>query len=206
MQLAGQVGRVLLTCVIWTAVPVLLWSDFKLAYVTEHSLYMCSCVHGLAPCGVINSSQCNCDDRPLSTLHRGDSSGPVHKRLTVWYTSPLHVALLLNNSEVRHLSLVRCKAPGPRGASYQYFTVQRLERLTVSYWQGELGHSVDLGPHTEEERVAVIHTSILTGKATLKAYTVQTKVDANGVLPFPNICMSPAGLPATAVMFVTFLY
>ncbi|XP_064173655.1 uncharacterized protein si:ch73-52p7.1 [Anguilla rostrata] len=211
MQLAGRLGRVVLTCVIWTAVPVLLWSDFKLAYVTEHSLYMCSCAHGLIPCGVINSSQCSCKDRPLTALRHGDGSGPVRaKRLTVWYTSPLNVALLLNNSEVRHLSLVRCKAPGGRGGSYQYFSVQQLERLTVSHWQAELGHSMelgkDLGPHTEEARVAIIHTSVLTGKAALKAYTVRATVDADGLLPFPDMSMSPAGLPATAVMFVTFLY
>lgn len=205
MQLLGQLGRAVLTCVVWAAVPVLLWSDFKLAYVTEHSLNMCSCVRGLVPCSAINSSQCNCTQR------HGDGSGLVHaKRLTVWYTSPRNVALLLNNSEVRHLSLIRCQAPGGGKASYQYFSVQRLERLTVSYWQAERGHSMELGtdlaPHTEEARVAIINTSILMGKAALKAYTVQTKVDANGVLPFPNMCMTPAGLPATDVMFVTFLY
>ncbi|KAJ8372548.1 hypothetical protein AAFF_G00281530 [Aldrovandia affinis] len=196
------------------AIPALLCRDFSLAYVTEHSLYMCTCVQGLAACGVINSSQCSCKDHPFSVLQRPGGSSMVHaKCLTVWYTSPLNVALLLNNSEVRHLSLVRCSPPGGKAASHDSFSVQRLERLSVSYpaWRAGQSHDVVLGrdmgvPYHEEARVAIIHTSILMGKATLKAYTVQTKADANGVLPFPNVRMSQIGLPEASVMFVTFLY
>ncbi|XP_061084531.1 uncharacterized protein si:ch73-52p7.1 [Conger conger] len=202
MSPAG-LGRVVLTCVIWAVAPLLLRSEFELAHVSEQGLRMCSCAGVPAPCAAIDGSQCNC------TRRHGDGLLQA-ARLTVWYSSPLHAALLLNNSQVRHLSLVRCRAAGGGGAPHPYFSVQRLERLTVSSWQADRGHSVELGahlgPHGQEARLAIIHTSVLTGKAAMKAYTVRAKVDANGALPFPDMRMTPAGLPATAVVLVTFLY
>ncbi|XP_036403305.1 uncharacterized protein si:ch73-52p7.1 [Megalops cyprinoides] len=218
MAWAGRVQTAaLLGCVLWLAAPVLLRSDFRLAYVTEHSLYTCKCVQGMAPCGVINSSQCECKDHPFSVLRRPDGSGilwAATEQLTVWYTSPLNVALLLNNSEVRHLSLVKCNSVAGKAASYDYFTVQRLERLTVSYpsWRPGQSHDITLGRddgpayQEKEARMAIIATAVLTGKSSLKAYTVQTKVDGKGMFPFPYLSASKVTLPEASSMYVTFLY
>ncbi|KAM4607192.1 uncharacterized protein ACJ7VT_015473 [Polymixia lowei] len=125
-------------------------SDLRLAYVTHRGLYYCSCAGDPHPCGLLSPAECSCKDVPLSALHRPRShaSLPNHvssplvraKHLTVWYTSPPNAARLLNNSEVRHLTLVRCSPGGPRVAAPPsassasregYFAVQHLERLTV---------------------------------------------------------------------------
>ncbi|KPP63840.1 hypothetical protein Z043_117867 [Scleropages formosus] len=195
-RLAGMpVGLALLSCLLWMAAPALPRSDFRLARVTP-------------ACGPLDANICDCRERPLPASWRTD--GLVHaKRLTVWYTSALGVALLLDGSEVRHLSLVKCNSSAAKTASHDYFTVQRLERLTVSYPFLRAGPSHDLvlgAPHPEESRVGVIHTSILAGKPTVKAYTVLTNVDSDGFLPFPCLRMSRLRLPEASSVFVTFLY
>ncbi|XP_052007720.1 uncharacterized protein si:ch73-52p7.1 isoform X2 [Xyrauchen texanus] len=214
MILCSHISFAVLYCILWLAVPVLLRSEFKLAYVTERSVYMCTCAQDLGFCEKMNSSECNnCKNQSL-VFQKAESPSPVQKkRLTVWYTSPLNVALLLNNSEIRHLSLVQCKPAVDQPISFDYFTVQRLESLTVTYpfWKPVLSYNITIGkergaPYHEEARIAVIHTSVLTGKTELKSYTVQTKVDHNGMMSFPDIYMSRNGLSEMSRIFVTFLY
>nr|XP_015217913.1 PREDICTED: uncharacterized protein LOC107079316 [Lepisosteus oculatus]XP_015217914.1 PREDICTED: uncharacterized protein LOC107079316 [Lepisosteus oculatus]XP_015217915.1 PREDICTED: uncharacterized protein LOC107079316 [Lepisosteus oculatus]XP_015217916.1 PREDICTED: uncharacterized protein LOC107079316 [Lepisosteus oculatus] len=215
MQILGGIFAATLSCLVWMAMPSFLRSEFKLAYVTDFSLYTCTCLRPLRACGRINASECDCDDHSFSALQRSGSSGLVHgTHITVWYTSPLNVALLLNNSEVHHLSLVKCDAAGGKAFSYDYFAVQRLEKLSVAYphWHADpSSHDVVIGrepagPLPAEARVAIIHLSVLTGKRTLKAYTVQAHRDSEGGFPFPNLHLARAGLPDAADTFITFLY
>ncbi|KAL0177208.1 hypothetical protein M9458_026102 [Cirrhinus mrigala] len=203
-----------LYCILWLAAPAFLRSEFKVAYVTERNVFMCTCAQDLAFCEKMNSSEySNCKDQS-SVLHRAESPSPVQKkRLTVSYTSPLNVALLLNNSEVRHLSLIQCNPAAEQPVPFEYFTVQRLETLTVTYPFWKPGQSYDIiigkdrdAPYHEEARIAVIHTSVLTGKTELKSYTVQTKVDRSGMTSFPDIFMSQNELSEMSRIFVTFLY
>lgn len=212
MILCSQMSFAVLYCILWLAAPAVLRSEFKVAYVTERSVYMCTCAQDLSFCEKMNSSECNnCKDQS-SVLQRAES--PVQKkRLTVWYTSPLNVALLLNNSEVRHLSLVQCKPSDDQPVPFEYFTVQRLETLTVSspFWKPGQSYDVIIGkdrdaPYQEEARIAVIHTSVLTGKTEVKSYTVQTKVDRSGMMSFPEVFMSRITLSEMSRIFVTFLY
>lgn len=211
MILCSQMAFAVFHCIMWFTVPVLLRSEFKVAYVTERSIYTCTCAQELAFCEKMNSSECsNCNDQ-TSVLQRGERPIPVQKkRLTVWYTSPLNVALLLNNSEIRHLSLVQCRPASDQPIAIDFFTVQRLETLTVTWRPGQ-SHDVIIGkdrgaPYHEEARIAVIHTSVLTGKTELKSYTVQTKVDHSGTMSFPDIFLSRTGLSELSRIFVTFLY
>ncbi|KAL7890419.1 hypothetical protein AOLI_G00026770 [Acnodon oligacanthus] len=214
MTLWGHMGVVALHCVLCLVMPTLLRGEITLACVREHSLFICACTQDLVACSVINSSECDCVDHPLSTPQQAEGPGTVqYKRLTVWYTSPLNVARLLNNSEVRHLVLVKCDPTGEELPPLDHFVVRRLERLSVSYpflRPGQI-HDVVLGremgaPYHEEARIAVIHTAVLAGKAGLKAYTVKTEVDSKGMMSFPNVFMSHEGLPEMARMFVTFVY
>ncbi|KAK7148097.1 hypothetical protein R3I93_012423 [Phoxinus phoxinus] len=210
MILCSPMSCAVLFCILWLASPAVLRSEFKVAYVTERSVYMCTCAPDLGLCEKMNSSEwCNnCKDQS-SVLQRAENPSPVQKKhLTVLYTSPLNVALLLNNSEVRHLSLVQCKPADDQPVPLEYFTVQRLETLTLS--RPGQSHDVFIGkdrdaPYQEEARIAVIHTSVLTGKSDPKSYTVQTKVDRRGMLPFPDIFMSRVALSEMRI-FVTFLY
>lgn len=212
MILCSQMSFAVLNCLLWLAAPAVLRSEFKVAYVTERNVYMCVCAQDLSLCEKMNSSECsNCKDQS-SVLQRAESPSPVQKkRLTVLYTSPLNVALLLNNSDVRHLSLVQCKPSDDQPVPFEYFTVQHLERLTVTYpfWKPGQSYDVFIGkdrdaPYQEEARIAVIHMSVLTGKTELKSYTVRTKVDHSGMMSFPDIFMSLIALPE--MLFVTFLY
>ncbi|XP_051506880.1 uncharacterized protein LOC127413635 [Myxocyprinus asiaticus] len=214
MILCSHMSFAVLYCILWLTVPVLLRSEFKVAYVTERSVYMCTCAQDLSFCEKMNSNECNnCKNQSL-VLQEAESPSPVQKKhLTVWYTSPLNVALLLNNSEVRHLSLVQCKPTVDQPISFDYFTVQRLETLTVTYpfWKPGWGYNITIGkdrgaPYHEEARIAIIHTSVLTGKTELKSYTVQTKVDHNGMISFPDIFITRNGLSEMSRIFVTFLY
>lgn len=211
MILCSQMSFAVLYCILWLAAPAVLRSEFKVAYVNERNVYMCTCAQDLSSCEM-NSSECNnCKDHS-SVLQKAES--PVQRKsLTVWYTSPLNVALLLNNSEVRHLTLVQCKPSDDQPVPFEYFTVQRLEVLTVSYPLREPGQGYDIiigkdrdAPYQEEARIAVIHTSVLTGKTELKSYTVQTKVDRSGMMSFPGIFMSRVALSEISRIFVTFLY
>lgn len=248
-------------------------SDLRLAYVTHNSFVYYSCNQVPHPCSVSSLTDCRCKDIQLSTLHRPQShSSPVFRmrRLTVWFTSPLNMALLLNNSEVRHLTLVHCGAEGPRGSSSSslegYFAVQHLERLTVvnlhqrpvhycpdanrakntdsnmdpdrdngayldtNRYNRDRDTNLDLitdmkrdsldssspqiqdiflgrelgAAYHEQARLGIIHSSVLEWGAVVKAYTVQTHIDSDGVLPFPDLHLPK--LPETSVIYVSFVY
>lgn len=172
------------------------------------------------------------------------------------------MALLLNNSEVRHLTLIHC-GPGGAGAPPPaslggYFAVQHLERLTVVSMQQQvyspdatrysntdpgrdnrahidsnrysrdtnlelnanmksdssgssspniqdilLGRELGAAYH-EQARLGIIHGSVLEWGAEIKAYTVQTHIDSEGALPFPDLHLSK--LPETSVIYVSFVY
>ncbi|KAK2896346.1 hypothetical protein QQF64_006241 [Cirrhinus molitorella] len=214
MILCSQMSFAVLYCILWLAAPAFLRSEFKVAYVTERNVYMCMWAQDVAFCEKMNSSEFNnCKDQS-SVLHRAESPSPIQKkRLTVWYSSPLNVALLLNNSAVQHLSLIQCTAAAEQPIPFEYFTVQRLETLTVTpqFWKPGQNYHIIIGkdrdaPYHEEARIAVIHTSVLTGKKELKSYTVQTKVDRSGMMSFPDIFMSRNELSEMSRIFVTFLY
>ncbi|KAI5108554.1 uncharacterized protein si:ch73-52p7.1 [Silurus meridionalis] len=215
MYLLGHVGCVALYCVLCLVMPAILSAEFTLASVSEHHIIICTCMQDLVACSMINSSECVCHNHPLSMLERvGSHSAVTYKRLTVWYTSPLNVARLLNNSEIRHLSLAKCSSARGTSLSVEYFTVRRLERLYVSYpfWMPGQNHDVVLGRdvgmlYHEEPRIALIHTDVLVGKVELKAYTVKTMVDSNGMVPFPEMVdVSVDDLPDMSNIFVSFLY
>ena len=272
--------------------PAVPRSDLRLAYVSDRSLYYCSCIRDLRPCPVPSPTDCSCKDLPLSVLQRPPQqpSSPGHmsphgssaqivrtRRLTVWYTAPQLVARLLNDSEVRHLTLLRCGPLGsgaegpssPPGSPEGYFAVQHLEQLTVlrlqrradkdrndnpdpisdpeternvhrntnkytdkgrgdrdtnvdvrldtdknpsaPAWVLSLSQTQDLllgrelgAAYHEQARLGLIHTSVLEGRTAVKAYTVQTHIDSNGDLPFPNLHLSK--LPETSSIYVSFIY
>ncbi|CAJ1067130.1 uncharacterized protein LOC113132218 [Xyrichtys novacula] len=258
-----------LLCVLLCLSVALQRSDLRLAYVTHNSFSYYSCNQDPQPCSISSLTDCRCKDIQLSTLHRPQShSSPVFRmrRLTVWITSPLNTARLLNNSEVRHLTLVNC---GPRGTPSSsldgHFAVQHLERLTIvnilrpdhnfpdenKAKDSDLDNdpSTDNGAHLdsnrynrdadtnrdlivdkrrdylassspqiqdlflgrelgaayhEQARLGVIHSSVLEWGAAVKAYTVQTHINSEGVLPFPDLHLPK--LPETSVIYVSFVY
>ncbi|MGH0147235.1 UNVERIFIED_CONTAM: hypothetical protein FKN15_051245 [Acipenser sinensis] len=123
MQPTVKIGKSVLPLLIWISIPALLLSEFKLTYVTDFSLYNCSCIRSLSVCGHIDPGECDCNAFPFSVLHRSNSgsvlnekcitvwytspatwlsSSTILKCIMVWYTSPGNVALFLNNSEVHH--------------------------------------------------------------------------------------------------------
>ncbi|XP_041803906.1 uncharacterized protein si:ch73-52p7.1 [Chelmon rostratus] len=262
-----------LLCVLLCVSVALQRSDLRLAYVTHNSFFYYSCSQDPQPCSISSLADCRCKDIQLSTLHRPQShSSPVFRmrRLTVWFTSPLNTARLLNNSEVRHLTLIHCGPGGSRGTPSSslegHFAVQHLERLTmVNLQQRPVPHcseanrakntdsntdpdrdngahldtnrynrdkdtnldliadmkrdSLDLSsPHIqdillgrelgaayhEQARLGIIHSSVLDWGAVVKAYTVQTHIDNDGVLPFPDLHLPK--LPETSVIYVSFVY
>ncbi|KAM9847668.1 uncharacterized protein ACBR49_008989 isoform 1-T2 [Aulostomus maculatus] len=251
-------------------------SDMRLAYVTHNSFFYYSCSQDPLPCSVLSLKDCRCKDIQLSTLHRPQShSSPVFRmrRLTVWYTSPLNTARLLNNSEVRHLTLIYC---GPGGSKETvthgsfvlegHFAVQHLERLSVinvpqgsapdskkgknmdsnsdptrdnsayldihrykerdtnrdligdmntysevlpGAWSSPQIQDIFLGrelgaAYHEQARLGIIHNSVLESGAVMKSYTVQTQIDSDGALPFPDLHLPK--LPETSVIYVSFVY
>ncbi|XP_070834199.1 uncharacterized protein [Chaetodon trifascialis] len=261
-----------LLCVLLCVSVALQRSDLRLAYVTHNSFFYYSCTQDPQPCSVSSLADCRCKDIQLSTLHRPQShSSPVFRmrRLTVWFTSPLNTARLLNNSEVRHLTLIHCGPGGPRGTPSSlegHFAVQHLERLTVVNLQqrpvhhcpdanrakntdsntdpdGDNGAHLDTNRYNrdkdtnldlildmkmdalglsssqiqdillgrelgaayhEQARLGIIHSSVLEWGAVVKAYTVQTHIDNDGVLPFPDLHLPK--LPETSVIYVSFVY
>ncbi len=262
-----------LLCVLLCVSVALQRSDLRLAYVTHNSFFYYSCSQDPQPCSVSSLTDCRCKDIQLSTLHRPQShSSPVFRmrRLTVWFTSPLNTARLLNNSEVRHLTLIHCGPGGSRGTpSFSlegHFAVQHLERLTVvnlpqrpvhhcpdanrakntdsnadpdtdngahfdmnrynrdrdtnldliadmkrdsSAWSSSQIQDIFLGrelgaAYHEQARLGIIHSSVLEWGAVVKAYTVQTQIDNDGVLPFPDLHLPK--LPETSVIYVSFVY
>ncbi|XP_077350931.1 uncharacterized protein LOC144000967 [Festucalex cinctus] len=59
----------------------------------------------------------------------------------------------------------------------------------------------------EQARLGVIHGSVLRGDggaAGVKVYTVQTQIDADGTMPFPDLQLPK--LPETSVIYVSFVY
>lgn len=58
--------------------------------------------------------------------------------------------------------------------------------------------------HHEQARLGIIHSSVLAWGAEVKAYTVQTHIDSDGTLPFPDLHL--AKLPETSVIYVSFVY
>nr|XP_020452461.1 uncharacterized protein LOC109958275 [Monopterus albus] len=262
-----------LLCVLLCVSVALQRSDLRLAYVTHNSFYYYSCNQDPQPCSISALTDCRCKNIPLSMLHRPQShSSPVFwmRHLIVWFTSPLNVAHLLNNSEVRHLTLIRC-GPGdsnepPSSSLDRYFAVQHLERLTVVNISQKLVHhcpdanrakntdsdsepdrdnsahqdtnrynrdrhtNLDLeadmkqdslglsspqiqdifldrelgAAYHEQARLGIIHDSVLDWGAVVKAYTVQTHIDSDGLLPFPDLHLPK--LPETSVIYVSFVY
>nr|XP_015800056.2 uncharacterized protein si:ch73-52p7.1 [Nothobranchius furzeri] len=245
-------------------------ADMCLAYVTHSSFIPYSCSQEPQPCSASSLTDCRCKNIQLSSLHWPLSrSTPVFqkKHLTVWFTSPSNVVRLLNNSEVRHLTLIYCGPPGEarRTASLplkEHFAVQKLERLTLLnvperpfhrcsdanrvkstntdlnsdfgfYFDSNrynrdkdtnvdfavdsvrdsltaspvqdihLGRELGAAFH-EQARLGIIHSSVLDWGAVIKAYTVQTHIDGDGVLPFPDLHL--AKLPETSVIYVSFVY
>lgn len=252
-----------LLCVLLCMSVALQRSDLRLAYVTQNSFFYYSCSQDPQPCSVSSLTDCRCKDIQLSALHRPQShSSPVFRmrRLTVWFTSPLNTARLLNNSEVRHLTLIHCGPGGSRGTASSslegHFAVQHLERLTVvnlanraknkdsnSDPDRENGANLDTNRYNrhrdtnldliedmkrvsldlsspqiqdiflgrelgaayhEQARLGIIHSSVLEWGAVVKAYTVQTHIDNDGVLPFPDLHLPK--LPETSVIYVSFVY
>ncbi|XP_023250159.1 uncharacterized protein LOC111645270 [Seriola lalandi dorsalis] len=259
-----------LLCVLLYVSVALQRSDLRLAYVTHNSFFYYSCSQDPQPCSVPSLTDCRCKDIQLSTLHHPQShSSPVFRmrRLTVWFTSPLNTARLLNNSEVRHLTLIHCGPGGSRGTPSSslegHFAVQHLERVTVISLPQRPLHpcpdanrarntdsntdpdnsahldtnrykdrdtyldlivdmkreSLGLSPsqiqdiflgrelgaaYHEQARLGIIHSSVLEWGAAVKAYTVQTHIDSDGVLPFPDLHLPK--LPETSVIYVSFVY
>lgn len=265
-------------CVLLSLSMALQRSDLYLVYVTYNSFVYYSCSQDPQPCSVPSLADCRCKDIQLSPLHRPQvHSSPVFRarRLTVWFTSPLNAARLLNNSDVRHLTLIHCSPGGTRGApssssssSFSFlkghFAVQKLERLTVvNLLQGlvcqspEVNRAKSTDSHTdphrengahlnlnrynrgketnlfpglktdslslcldqfqdillgrelgaayhEQARLGIIHNSVLEWGTMVKAYTVQTYIDSEGNLPFPDLHLLK--LPETSVIYVSFVY
>uniref|UniRef100_A0A3P8QWK5 Uncharacterized protein n=1 Tax=Astatotilapia calliptera TaxID=8154 RepID=A0A3P8QWK5_ASTCA len=190
-------------CVLLCVSVALQRSDLHLAYVTRNSFLYYSCSQDPQPCSISSLTDCVCKDIQLSTLHRLQSHlSPVFqmRRLTIWFTSPSNAARLLNNSEVRHLTLIYCGSSGmPPFNPEGYFAVHHLERLTVvNLPQKE--NNADL----DTNRLGIIHKSVLEGGAVVKAYTVKTHIDSSGALPFPELHLPK--LPETSVIYVTFVY
>lgn len=250
-------------------------SDTRLIYVTHGGFSYYSCSQDPQPCSVSSLAECRCKEIQLSLPHRAQShSLPVlrARRLTVWFTSPSYTARLLNNSEVRHLTLVHCGLGEPKGRPSPsflrgHFAVQHLEKLTVvSLPRRQVVHSLDanrakssdsqysdtdgdsavhigtnrynkakhinldfftgmkkdslalssaqiqdilldreLGAaYHEQARLGIIHGSVLELGAVVKAYTVQTHIDNQGMLPFPELHLPK--LPETSVIYVSFVY
>ncbi|XP_061601275.1 uncharacterized protein si:ch73-52p7.1 [Cololabis saira] len=240
-----------------------------LAYVTHSSFSYFSCSQDPHPCSISSLTTCRCKDMQLSTLHHPHSQlTPVFwtKQLTVWFTSPSNVARLLNNSEVKHLTLVHCGgARGPPSFSLEgHFVMKHLERLTVLNLQEKPFHlypeairvkstssntnldrdngfhlhtrrynrerdtNMDLdadamrlpwsstqiqdiflgrelgAAYHEQARLGIIHCSVLDWGAVIKAYTVQTHIDSDGKLPFPDLHLPK--LPEASVIYVSFVY
>lgn len=262
-----------LLCVLLCVSVALQRSDLRLAYVTHNSFFYYSCSQDPQPCSVSSLADCRCKDIQLSTLHRPQShSSPIFRmrRLTVWFTSPFNTARLLNNSEVRHLTLIHCGPGGSRGTPASslegHFAVQHLERLTVvnllqrplhncpdanrakntdshmdpdifnaahrdtNRYNRDRDTNLDLiadmkrdslalfspqiqdillgrelgAAYHEQARLGIIHRSVLEWGAVVKAYTVQTHIDNDGTLPFPDLHLPK--LPETSVIYVSFVY
>uniref|UniRef100_A0A8C5HMB1 Uncharacterized LOC114477123 n=1 Tax=Gouania willdenowi TaxID=441366 RepID=A0A8C5HMB1_GOUWI len=170
-----------LICVLLCMSVALQRSNLRFQYVTHNSFFSCSC--NQEP-----PLDCDCKEIPSSPLHRSQSGTPPvfsMRHLTVWFTSPVNTAHLLNNSEVHHLTLNNCE---PRGAPIQDMFLGR-----------ELG-----ADYHEQARLGIIHSSVLEWGSVVKAYTVQTHINSDGVLPFAKLHLPK--LQETSVIYVSFVY
>lgn len=143
-----------LLCTLLCVSAVVQHSDVRIIYEAHNSFFDYSCSQEPQPCSTSSLAYCQSKEIPLSPLYRPHLRPPPvlqAKHLTVWFTSPMQVVHLLNNSEVKHLTLVQC---GPREAKAwsssssslrgSYFTVQHLERVTlVTLQQRPVLHSLD---------------------------------------------------------------
>lgn len=66
-----------------------------------------------------------------------------------------------------------------------------------------LGRELGAAYH-EQARLGIIHRSVLEWGSEVKAYTVQTHIDSDGILPFPDLHLPK--LPETSVIYVSFVY
>lgn len=143
-----------LLCTLLFVSAALQHSDVRLISEAHNSFFDYSCSQEPQPCSMSSLAYCRSKEIQLSALHRPHSRSPPAlqaRRLTVWFTSPMQVVHLLNNSEVRHLTLVHCgpedaKAWSPSSSPLRsgHFTVQHLERVTVvTLQQRLLVHSLD---------------------------------------------------------------
>ncbi|XP_024153264.1 uncharacterized protein si:ch73-52p7.1 [Oryzias melastigma] len=112
-------------------------SHLHLVYVTHSSFFLYSCSQDPPPCSTSSLTDCWCKEVQLFSLHRPPypALDLQMRHLTVWFTSPSNAARLLNNSKVKHLTLIHCGAEGSKGTTLlsveAHFVVQHLERLTV---------------------------------------------------------------------------
>ncbi|XP_041866561.1 uncharacterized protein si:ch73-52p7.1 [Melanotaenia boesemani] len=256
-------------------------SDLHLAYVTQRGFCLYSCSQDPQPCSTSSLKDCIFTEIQLSALHCPQSPLTTvfcFKHLTVWFSSPANVACLLNNSEVRHLTLIHCGTGGSRGTPSSslggHFAVQHLERLTmvnlpeklmvnlperpflycsdvnraksiesnanpdsdngfhlgINRYNRDRDTNMDLAPDTitdfvavsstqiqdmllgrelgaayhEQARLGIIHSSVLDWGTVVKSYTVQTYIDSDGTLPFPELHLPK--LPETSLIYVSFVY
>ncbi|XP_061546337.1 uncharacterized protein si:ch73-52p7.1 [Phycodurus eques] len=86
-----------------------------------------------------------------------------------------------------------------------HFDVDRWKWRAASQVQDIfLGRELGAAFH-EQARLGVIHGSVLRGGAAgVKVYTVQTHIDSDGTLPFPDLRLPK--LPVTSVIYVSFVY
>ena len=255
-----------LLCVLFCVSAALQRYDLGLAYVSHSNIRYYSCSQDPPPCIMSSLTDCRCKEiqSHLHSLHF------YPMRLTVWFTSTLKMMHFLNNSEVRHLTLINCGTGETRGmpSSFPkgYFSVLHLEHLTVvnlpqrsvynlpdgnrakstdSHTESDRKNAAHLGTHSynrgkdiktdlfankkkdslamcsaltqdlflgrelraahqEQPRLGIIHSSALDWGTAIKAYTVQTHIDNEGMLPFPDLHLPV--LPKTSIIYVSFVY
>lgn len=95
-----------------------------------------------------------------------------------------------------------------RGRDTNLDLIEDIKRdaLTLSSTQIQdlfLGRELGAAYH-EQARLGVIHSTALEWGAVVKAYTVQTHIDSDGALPFPDLHLPK--LPETSVIYVSFVY
>lgn len=144
-----------LLCTLLCVSAALQHSDVRVISEAHSSFFDYSCSQEPQPCSMSSLAYCRSKEIPLSPPHRPHSRSPPAlqaKRLTVWFISPMQVVHLLNNSEVRHLTLVHCglgeaKAWSSSSSSSLrsgHFIVQHLETVTVvTLQQRPMVHSLD---------------------------------------------------------------
>lgn len=93
-----------------------------------------------------------------------------------------------------------------RDANLDLATDTKRDSLVASSPQVQdifLGRELGAAYH-EQARLGIIHCSVLQWGAVVKAYTVQTHIDSDGELPFPDLHLPK--LPEASVIYVSFVY